>query len=74
LGRNYGQYSRSDAIAVSGMFGAVTRKLRYFFGGAVAFEPTKGTGNTELIQQFLKIHFFGLDSRFQRRRLLKLGL
>ena len=29
----------------------------------MAFEPVKGTGNIELIHQFLKIHLIGLSSR-----------
>ena len=45
-----------------------------FIGGAIAVEPVKGTGNIDLIHQFLKIHLIGLGSRLWRRRLLRLGL
>jgi hypothetical protein len=37
-------------------------------------EPVKGTGNIELIHQFLKIQLFGLGRRLWRRRLLRLEL
>ena len=40
----------------------------------MAVEPVKGTGNIELIHQFLKIHLIGLGSWLWRRRLLRLGL